>query len=63
VLIVDAENQLHYRKIDPLRLYQDDVLIRGGLENGERVCVSPLQTAIEGMTVNPVLDEATIVKS
>ena len=56
VLIVNDENELHYRDVDPLRLYQDDVLIQGGLANGERVCVSPLQTAIEGMMVNPVLD-------
>ncbi|MEM8769053.1 MAG: hypothetical protein AAGE43_16520, partial [Pseudomonadota bacterium] len=42
--------------IDPLRLYRDEVLIRGGLESGERVCISPLQTAIEGMPVQP-LDE------
>lgn len=58
VLIVDANNQLEFRSIDALRLYQDNVLVQGGLESGERVCVSPIQTAISGMTVNPVLDEA-----
>lgn len=56
VLIVDEDNKLHYREIDPLRLYRDQVLIRGGLNAGERVCISPLQTAIEGMPVEP-LDE------
>jgi len=54
VLIVDSQNRLHYRDVDPLRLYRDEVLIRGGLEAGERVCISPLQTAIEGMAVEPV---------
>ena len=56
VLVVDAEDKLRFRDIEPLRLYQDDVLIKAGLEPGERVCVSPLQTPIDGMTVNPVID-------
>ena len=57
VLVVDDENRLHYRSIEPLRLYRDQVLIQSGLEPGERVCVSPLQTAIEGMPVNPVEED------
>lgn len=57
VLVVDDENRLHYRSIEPLRLYRDQVLIQSGLERGERVCVSPLQTAIEGMPVNPVEED------
>jgi multidrug efflux pump subunit AcrA (membrane-fusion protein) len=57
VLVVDDENRIHYRDIEPLRLYRDQVLIQSGLETGERVCISPLQTAIEGMTVNPVSSE------
>jgi RND family efflux transporter MFP subunit len=54
ILIVDANDKLRFRSIKPLRLYQDDVLITGGIEAGERICVSPLQTAIEGMSVVPV---------
>lgn len=57
VLVVDAENKLHFRDIVPLRLYRDEVLIREGLEAGERVCVSPLQTAIDGMVVDPITDD------
>lgn len=57
VLVVDAENRLRYRDIEPLRLHRDQVLIQSGLEMGERVCISPLQTAIEGMPVNPIIDE------
>ena len=58
VLIVNADNQLKFRPIEALRLYQDNVLIKAGLDAGERVCVSPIQTAIDGMTVNPVTEEA-----
>jgi RND family efflux transporter MFP subunit len=60
VLVVDEENRLHYRDIDPLRLYRDEVLIRGGLKAGERVCISPLQTAIEGMPVQPLPEDAAL---
>lgn len=59
VLVVDVENRLQFRAIEPLRLYQDDVLIQAGLERGERVCVSPMQTPIDGMLVNPVGNTAS----
>jgi RND family efflux transporter MFP subunit len=58
VLIVDAENKIRLRTVTPLRLYQDSVLIADGLVEGDRVCVSTLQTAIEGMNVNPVSESA-----
>ncbi|MDG1302675.1 MAG: hypothetical protein P8P54_00805, partial [Pseudomonadales bacterium] len=58
VLIVDAENKLRFRPIESLRLYQDNVLIKAGLKDGDRVCLSPLQTAIDGMTVNPIVEDA-----
>ena len=53
VLVVDSDNKLQFRTIKQLRLYQDNVLVKSGLSRGERVCLSPLQTAIEGMTVSP----------
>ncbi len=56
VLVVDDENRLRFRTIEPLRLYRGEVLIRSGLEPGERVCISPLQTAVEGMLVNPITE-------
>ena len=58
VLVVDTENRLRFRDIQPLRLYKDNVLINAGLIPGERVCVSTVQTAIEGMAVNPVADSS-----
>ena len=63
VLVVDDEDRLHYRDITPLRFYQNNVLIQGGLEAGERVCISPLQTAIEGMIVKPLLEPADATTS
>jgi RND family efflux transporter MFP subunit len=58
VLVVDTENRLRFRDIQSLRLYKDNVLINAGLIPGERVCVSTVQTAIEGMAVNPVADSS-----
>ena len=56
VLVVDDDNKLRFREIETLRFYQDDVFIKAGLQPGERVCISPMQTPVEGMTVNPVFD-------
>ena len=56
VLVVDTDNKLQFRTIKQLRLYQDNVLVKSGLSRGERVCLSPLQTAIEGMTVSPIVE-------
>lgn len=61
VLIVDADNRLRYRDVEPLRMYQDEVLIRHGLEAGERVCISPLQTVIDGMPVQPIFEQVSTI--
>ena len=54
VLVVDADNRLSFRQVSVLRVEHDEVLISKGLEDGERVCVSPLQTVVEGMLVQAV---------
>lgn len=58
VLIVDAESRLFFRDVVPLRFYQDRVLIESGLEAGDEVCLSPIQTVVEGMTVQRVGERA-----
>jgi len=59
VLIVDADNRLRFRAVDTLRLYQDEVFIQHGLGPGDRVCISPLQTVVEGMLVEPLPSNQT----
>ena len=54
VLIVDQDNRLRFRTVELLRLFQDKVLISAGLTQGERVCLSPIQTVIDGMPVDPI---------
>jgi RND family efflux transporter MFP subunit len=51
VLIVDADSRLRFREIDVLRTARDEVFVRAGLAAGERICVSPLEAATEGMRV------------
>ena len=56
VLVVYAENKMYYRDLDIFRLEQDRVLISGGLVPGEKICTSPIQAVVDGMSVRPVLE-------
>jgi len=51
VLVVDADSRLRYRDIELLRFDRDQVYIKAGLEAGEAVNLSPIQTVIDGMRV------------
>lgn len=63
VLVVDDEDRLRFRNVTVLRRDQEDVLIRGGLETGERINISALEAPVEGMRVRPVADEAPVPAS
>ncbi len=54
VMVIDSDNTLHFRKVEVLRLTDDEVLVSGGLDDGERVSISPLQFVVEGMPVTIV---------
>ena len=54
--MVDAENKMYYRDVEIFRLEQDRVLISGGLMPGEKICTSPIQAVVDGMSVRPVLE-------
>jgi RND family efflux transporter MFP subunit len=56
VLVVDADSRLRFRQVSLLRIEHDEVLISTGLKDGELVCVSPLQTVVDGMRVQAVED-------
>jgi multidrug efflux pump subunit AcrA (membrane-fusion protein) len=56
VLVIDDENRLHFRTVELLRLYQDEVLIKSGLEANERVCTTTIQTVVDGMLVDPLIE-------
>ena len=51
VLMVDSDDRLHFRPVTVLRMVGEEAYISAGLTTGERVCISPLDSALEGMTV------------
>lgn len=54
VLVVDAEDRVRFRSVEVLRERRGEAVIGRGLAAGERVLVSPLGTAVEGMRVRVV---------
>ena len=56
VLVVDAENKMYFRDVEIFRLEEDRVLISGGLLVGEYICTSPIQAVVNGMSVQPVIE-------
>jgi RND family efflux transporter MFP subunit len=51
VLIVDEEGRLRFRDISILRRTENDVIVDGGLQEGDRICLSPLVAVVDGMQV------------
>jgi len=56
VFVVDEQNRLRFRNVNVLRMVEDQVYIGEGLSEGERVCVSALQSTADGMLVRVVKD-------
>ncbi|HEX6201717.1 MAG TPA: efflux RND transporter periplasmic adaptor subunit, partial [Thermoanaerobaculia bacterium] len=51
VLVVDAAGRARFRTVDVLRTRGDEVVVSAGLDDGERVIVSALEDAVDGMRV------------
>lgn len=58
VLIIDADDRLRFQKVDVLKANRETVIIQSGLQNGDRVCLTPLEAPVENMKVR-VADEVT----
>ena len=54
VMVIDDDNQLHFRDITVFKLSDGDVLISEGVASGERISISPLQFVVEGMPVTVI---------
>lgn len=57
VLVVDETNHLYRREVTVVRQLEDEVIISGGLEADERVCISPLSAVIDGMEVHVINED------
>ena len=60
VVVVDNDNRLRFRTVQVLRVDRETVLIAAGLSAGERVVVSNLQVAVDGMRVEPQQEPAPV---
>ncbi len=58
VYIVDRDDRLRFRDVDILRVDRGNVYIRSGLAEGERICTSTLESALDGMLVRVHVDES-----
>ena len=55
VFLLDQDDRIHLQPIEIARSERDRVIVRGGVERGDRVSVTPMPWAVEGMQVLPVL--------
>jgi len=62
LLLVDQESRLRFRTVDVIRSERGRVVIRDGLRAGELICLSPMETPVDGMRVRiavPPTDEGS----
>ena len=63
VLVVEGDNTLQFKTVDVFRLERDRVLLDGGIEEGDRIVVSPLEGAVNGMEVRVRVSETLDAQS
>ena len=54
LLVADTEDRLRFRRVEVIRAGRKQVVIRSGLEPGDRVIVSTVEAAVDGMKLRPV---------
>lgn len=57
VLVVGEDNRLHFRDVEVLQATRDTSYVRLEISDGERVCISPIDTPTENMEVTVADDE------
>jgi RND family efflux transporter MFP subunit len=58
VFVVDKDNRLRFRSVIVMRFEKDNVIISAGIEDGETINISPIQTVIDGMQVEPIFTDS-----
>ena len=62
VTVVDPDNRIRFRRVEVIHREGEDVYVSGGLEKGDRVCITELPDVVDGTLVIPVstkIDEAS----
>jgi RND family efflux transporter MFP subunit len=57
VWVVGEDNRLQFRHVEVGRIQGDEVVVTGGLEDGERLVTTPLKAVTDGMLVRVVGEE------
>ncbi|MCU0988712.1 MAG: efflux RND transporter periplasmic adaptor subunit [Xanthomonadales bacterium] len=55
VYVINADNKLEIRTVNVLSTSEEQVVVSGGVEPGERVVTSTLPNAVDGMDVEPLV--------
>jgi len=56
VWVIDENNKIHFRKVEVALYDNNEVIIQGGLADGEMIVTSPLKAVTEGMIVRIILN-------
>jgi len=51
VWVVDKDDRIRFRKVDVALLQGDEAIVRDGLEDGEKLVITPLKAVTDGMAV------------
>jgi RND family efflux transporter MFP subunit len=57
VYVIDPDGKLRFRPVDIFKRDREQVIVQSGLEAGELVCVSPIETVVDGMEVRVIEQE------
>jgi len=57
LMVVDGDDRLRFREVEVIRTEGDTVVVGSGIEEGELLPVSPLETPVDGMRVRTSLAE------
>ncbi len=60
LLIVDSDNKLRFREVEVLRVNGSNIYVGKGINPGDRVCLSAMQSSQEGMLVRVVDEEDSV---
>jgi multidrug efflux pump subunit AcrA (membrane-fusion protein) len=62
VWVVGEDSLLQFRQVEVGRIQGDEVVVTGGLEDGETLVTTPLKAVTDGMTVRVVGEEPRAAK-
>jgi len=63
VFVVDGESRLRLRSVEVLRREREQIVVRDGLHEGDRVCISPMPGGVDGMKVEVQAEAAPLARN